>query len=446
MIAPQDKLIVDICGYGTNGEGVAKYQNYTIFVPFVAQGERVSVVVDYAKNNIAYASCLEVIQRSDRRVLPPCKYFGKCGGCQLQHLDYSEQLTIKRDIVVNNLRKIGGIDCEVLPVVSSPLQYGYRNKISLPVSGKTGNVHIGMYKSNTHQVVDVDKCSLAGKWCDDVVAIVRQFVNDNGLPPYNERRHTGLLRHIVARYIDGQLLVTLVANCAIRCNLRPLYKSLCNVFGQVGLFVNINTMANNVIMGQHTQHLFGLQYIKSNTNAVTYFVQTDSFFQVNDKVKDMLYSKAKELLYGQDTEVFIDCFSGVGLLTAAMYDRRYDSYSIEIQPSSVEDAKRMKEVNGFDRLTTICGDVTVELPKLIEQTRGKETCMIVDPPRKGLGETICNTIIINAPDRLVYISCDSATLARDLSILQQVYTIQRVEPYDLFPNTRHVETLVLLSK
>lgn len=446
MVQQNDKFYVDIDSYGTNGEGVGKYEDYTVFVPFVNKGERALVVADYVKRNIIYATCLELSSRAACRTVAPCKYYGKCGGCQLQHMDYTEQLKLKHDIVANNLRKIGGIDCEVLPVVGSPLQYGYRNKISLPFGGKTGNVRIGMYRNNSHEIVDVDKCVLAGEWCDKLVSIVRQFVNDNRLPPYDERRHTGLVRHLVGRYIDNQLLVTLVTNGAVKCNLCPLYQSLCQTFDKVGLFVNINTAHNNVILGKTTQHLYGIKHIQSSRDGVTYFVQTDSFFQVNDKVKDMMYSKARELLYGQDTEVFVDCFSGVGLLTAAMYDSRYDSYSIEIQPSSVEDAEHLKAVNGFDRLTTICGDVTVELPKLMEKTQGKKTCMIVDPPRKGLGETICNTLVANAPDRLVYISCDSATLARDLAMLSSVYDIQCVCPYDLFPNTRHVETLVLLVR
>lgn len=446
MIQIDDKITITIDGYGSFGEGVAHYQDYTVFVPMVVVSECVTVQVTFVKKNIVYAQVVDIVERSQHRVVAPCKHFGVCGGCQLQHIEYDQQRLIKQQLVANNLRKIGGVDCQVLPTVASPLQYQYRNKISLPFGGKTGAVKLGMYKQNTHYIVDIDSCSLAGEWADKLVEIVRRFVNENALPPYNERRHTGLFRHLVARYIDGQLLVTLVANGEIRANLRPLFERLSQSFNKVGLFVNINTAHNNVIMSDNTQHIFGIKHIVSTNNNVKYNVQTDSFFQVNDGAKDLLYAKAKELLYSGDAEVFIDCFSGVGLLTAYMYNDNCQCYSIEIVPQAVEDALALKQQNGLHNLQPICGDVAVELPKLIDKYRNKSCAMIVDPPRKGLGDTVCDIITNNAPDRLVYISCDSSTLARDLSKLTAVYNIAYCQPFDLFPNTRHVETLVLLVR
>ena len=428
-----------------NSETVGVVDCYTVFVPFMIVGERARVKINYVKGNVAYGDVVDLLTPSDRRVKNACPHFGRCGGCALSHMDYSEQLEFKRNKVAANLRKIAKLDVEVLPCVSSPKTVGYRNKLSLPVSGRKGNVVIGMYRRNSHSVVNTEKCDLGGDFATKLVAIFKKYCNEQGVVPYDEKTFTGEVRHLVARYLDGQLLVTVVSNGEFKHDLKPLAEMLGQSFDKFGLFVNVNTLRNNVILGKVTKHVCGLKYIEGMHLGVKYRLRPNSFFQVNDGVKDAIYLKVKELLDLSKTEVLVDCFSGVGILTNILASNSYDTYAIEIEPSAVEDANEMVELNNSPRATNICGDVTTELPRIVAANQGKRLAVVVDPPRKGLGETICNTLLQAEPDSIVYVSCDSATLARDLVLLSSKYTLTHVEPYDMFPHTDQVETLVCLE-
>lgn len=429
-----------------NAETVGTVDGYTVFVPFVAVGETVRVKVNYVKGNIVYADAVEILKPSDKRVKPLCDHFGKCGGCTLSYLNYAEQLTFKRGKVQNNFAKIGKIDFDIADCMPSPHVTGYRNKLSLPVSGRRGNVKIGMYARNTHKVVDTCGCMLGGEWSRDLVDIFRRYCNSVGVVPYDEKTFTGEVRHLVARYVNSQLLVTVVSNGCYKRDLRPLADAISKRFSQFGLFVNINTQHNNVIMGKTTQHVCGLQYIEGEHLGVKFRLRPNSFFQVNDGVKDGIYAKVRELLDVSGTDTLIDCFSGVGVLTTTLASSKYDTYAIEIEPSAVQDANDIAALNNSSRVHNVCGDVNVELPKIVKANAGKHISIVVDPPRKGLGEGICNTLLASNADNIVYISCDSATLARDLALLSVKYTITYAQPWDMFPQTDQVETLVCLVR
>ena len=426
-------------------QGVGEVENYHVFVPYVIVGETARVKINYVKRNVAYGDAVEIISPSPLRVKPACPLFGKCGGCSLMQMSYDEQLVFKRNKVEQNLRKIGKLDCEVLPCVPSSKQLKYRNKLSLPLCGKRGNAYVGMYRKNTHSAVKIDGCMLSDGWSEVLIREFTAYVNELRIAPYDERTFKGEVRHLVARYVDGQLLVAIVSNGEFNRDTVPLIKRLGKYFDRFGLFVNVNENKNNVILGKSTRHVYGLKYIESEHLGVKFRLQIDSFFQVNNEVKDAIYGKVKELLDVSQTEALIDCFSGVGVLTNVLASDGFDTYAIEIDPSAVEDAKALAELNG-KHITNICGDANVELPKLTKRLSGKRITMVVDPPRKGLGEKICDTIISANVDNVVYVSCDSATLARDLAMLAQAYDVTYVEPYDLFPQTDQVETLVHLSK
>lgn len=432
--------------YYANSETAGVVDSYTVFVPFLVMGETARVRINYVKGNVAYGDVVELIAPSDKRVKSTCQHFGKCGGCSLSHMDYQEQLAFKRNKVETNLRKIGKLDVDVLPCAPSPNTTGYRNKLSLPVSGKKGNVRIGMYRRNSHCVVDVPDCALGGEWARTLVTLFRQYCNEQGVAPYDEKTFSGEVRHLVARYLDGQLLVTVVSNGEFKHNLHPFVDLLSKAFAKFGIFVNINTLHNNVILGKVTKHVCGLKYIEGMHLGVKYRLRPNSFFQVNDGVKDAIYLKVKELLDLSHTEVFVDCFSGVGILTNILASNKYDTYAIEIEPSAVQDANEMAEINSSPRTHNICGDVTVELPRIVAANNGKRLSVVVDPPRKGLGENICNTLLQAEVDNVVYVSCDSATLARDLALLTTKYSVTYVQPYDMFPQTDQVETLVCLER
>lgn len=441
----QDDIITYTADAYSNAETVGQVDGYTVFVPQMIVGETAKVKVTYVKRNVAYARVLEVTNSSPLADSPKCEHFGKCGGCALSRMKYAEQLNFKRNKVAQNLRKIGKLDCEVLPCVPSPKQLGYRNKISLPVFGRKGNAYLGMYQKGTHKAVGTQDCMLADEWAKTLSRVFVSYLNDEKIAPYDERSFRGEVRHLVARYMDGQLLVAVVSNGEFRRDLKPLINRLSDRFDRFGLFVNVNNGKNNVIMGKTTRHVYGLKYIESEHLGVKFRLQIDSFFQVNNDVKNAIYLKARELLDLSQTEVLIDCFSGVGVLTNVLADDRFETYAVEIEPSAVEDAEELARLNG-KRIENICGDVNVELPKLTKKLAGKRITMVVDPPRKGLGEKICETILSADVDNIVYVSCDSATLARDLAMLSRSYDLTYVQPFDMFPQTDQVETVVRLVR
>ncbi len=428
----------------SNAETVGEAFGYTIFVSGLIVGESADVKITYVKGNVAYATVVRLLVTSPLRVTPPCPHYGVCGGCSLMHMTYAEQLNFKHNKVASNIQKIAKMHLQVQDCVPSTTVFGYRNKLSLPVRGSVGKVKIGMYQKNSHIVVDADDCLLADGWAQKLINIFRKYLNDNKIMPYNEKTFCGVVRHLVARWVDGQLLVTIVSNGEFPFDTKPLVVALATQFDKFGLFVNINTYKNNVIMGKVTKHIYGLKYIEGNHFDVQFRLRPDSFFQVNDGVKDKIYAKARQLLNTNNTQILIDCFSGIGILSNALSSPNYHTYALEILPSAVMDAEEIKRLNGNDNITNICGDVNVELPKLTEQHSDKVITMVVDPPRKGLGENICQTILTANVDNIVYISCDSATLARDLQMLSTKYTVQYIQPWDMFPNTDQVETLCYL--
>lgn len=445
MLKINDKVNFEATGYA-NAEAVGTIDGYTVFVPQMIVGEKALVKINYVKRNVAYATVEELLVPSRDRVKPKCKYYGKCGGCSLMHAAYCEQLKFKQNKVKNNLLKLGKIDFDIQPCFPSSKVFGYRNKLSLPVGGRVGNVKIGMYRKGSHTIVDVEDCLLGGDWAKKLVKLFRQYMNDESIEPYDEKTFKGQVRHLVARFVCNQLLVMIVTNGACKLNTESLQKALQKEFSAFGLFVNENHGKNNVIVGDKTHHVCGIECISGEHCGVKFHLHPESFFQVNDEVKDALYADVKRLLDVSDTEVLVDCFSGIGILTTVLCSDKYATYGVEIEPSSVADADANARLNRSPNLINLLGDANVFLPKITAEHKGKRLSLVVDPPRKGLGQGICNTIIDAEFDNVVYVSCDSATLARDLSYLSAKYAVKSVRPYDMFPQTDQVETVVLLSR
>lgn len=430
-----------------DSETVGTVDGVKVFVPFLCLGESAEVKINYVKGNVAYGDVVRITQPSSCRENPRCKYYGVCGGCALMHMKYSQQLAFKQRKVSRNIAKIGKLDgVTVGKCEPSPHVFAYRNKLSLPVSGQVGKVRIGMYKKGTHSVVDIDNCLLGGEWSKRLVELFRNYLNDNKIVPYDERTFNGEVRHIVARYVDGQLTVIVVSNGEFRHDLTKFYDTLCKNFDKVGLFVNVNTAKNNVILGSVTRYVAGIEYIEGTHLGTKYRLRPGSFFQVNDEVKNLIYKQVKDWAKDIQTDVLVDCFSGVGVLTNVLCSPSYDTFAVEIVPSAVKDADEMARLNDSPRLTNILGDANVVLPELTSKNTGKKLTLVVDPPRKGLGKGICDTICAAEFTAVAYISCDSATLARDLSMLSAKYDVVSVTPYDMFPNTDQVETVALLSR
>ncbi|MEG1528639.1 MAG: 23S rRNA (uracil(1939)-C(5))-methyltransferase RlmD [Clostridia bacterium] len=443
-----DDLLLDIVDLGANGEGIAHVDNQTIFVPYALVGEKVSAKVDFCKNGIAFTHLKKVITQSPHRVAPPCEVFGECGGCQLQHLAYEQQLELKRANVSNNFKKIAKLDVTCDNVIWQA-KYGYRNKLQMPISQIDGKLAFGFYKNSTHDIIEVDKCILHGDWCGKLINIVKTFAEENGILGYCESDDSGLLKHLVARYINKQLMVCLVIFGETLPNHGQLYKALKEKFSSVSLYININKVKNNVILGKKYVLLGGEKSIKTNVLWLKVEVQPASFMQINDGIRDKIYSTALSKV-GR-TNVLIDAYSGAGVLSALLAGKFEQVTGIEIVKEAVEDAQALVKANNISNCNFVLGDCSQELGKVAKAyvEQGKTITLIVDPPRKGCDKSVIEAIANAKPDYLLYISCNSATLARDIAYLLDLASDYALSPpalFDMFPQTKHVECVVLMSR
>ena len=448
MIKKNDILTLDIIDMGINGEGIAKLDNIVIFVPFALTGEKVKVQIINTKSQFYIAKLLEVISPSLSRVEAPCPVFRKCGGCSLQHLNYQNQLEFKKTLVQNNLKRIGGLETVVQPCISSNLQYHYRNKIQMPVGSMNEGVIVGMYAPNSHRIVATNYCYLQDNATNKVIEICNNFMNKFLIKGYNEQENSGLVRHIVARTLNNQVLITIVINGNRLPHSQELAKMLADHFNNIGLYININKQQTNVILGKEFIHIYGLKSLKNIEYGIKYEILPQSFMQINNDIKSKIYEKVFEIVKAGNFDCVIDSYSGAGLLSAMLAKVANQVYGIEIIPEATQCAEILKQQNNLINLINVNGDCATELPKLISQKNLTNLCMVLDPPRKGCDKNVLDTILNVKPKQILYISCNPATLARDLKVLTQNgnYKIQLCQPYDMFPNTSHVETLVQLTQ
>lgn len=434
-----DIITVIISDYGSNGEGVAKFNEYVVFVPYALVGERVNCKVLKIQKNIVFAKIEKVISKSKDRVTPVCPVFNRCGGCQLQHLSYEAQLELKTNIVKNNLRKIAGSEEEVLPCVASSKIYKYRNKMQLPVSYRG----LGFYANNSHDVVPISSCPLHDDWATDVIFIVHEYIKLFNISCYNEEKKSGNIRHIVARFIQDKLMLVIVGTSDKLTNTDFLIEVLGRKFENFSLYYNKNTKDNNVILSDEFTLIYGEGEQELNVSGISYSVSPQSFMQVNYDVQNLIYEKVSSLC--AECDYVVDAYSGAGLLSSILAKNNKQVYGIEIVREATENANKLAKKNNITNLTNINGDCAVALPKLVERLSGKGV-VVLDPPRKGCDEKVLNAILECEPEKVVYISCNSATLARDIKILSEKYNLSFVQPYDMFPQTKHVETVVCLDK
>ena len=457
----------EVLSLGSEGEGVIKLEGETAFVPFCLEGEEVSFKVLKAGDNVAYGKLTEVHTLSEHRAAPECPYFEKCGGCQLQHMDYETQLSFKRTAVQNCLKKLGGLDVEVDETVGSSLQYGYRNKLALPVGvDADGNNVVGFFAPRSHRIIPINSCPLQLDWSDKLILALKTFMRENGLRGYDEVTRKGDIRHIVGREVGGKLVITVVAPHEVDVN--PFAAILNNIFKDYTLWLNINDSRGNVIFGKSWRVICGGGYYTDEAEGIKFRVGANTFLQVNDDVRAKLYAGVIKACADEDA-VAVDLYSGGGLLTAMLAKSCRAAYGVEIVPEAVACADKLKEDNGLDeKMFNYCGAVEDKIEEVFQKTAGYSRVIVCDPPRKGMERTIVNAVLKSNADKVVLISCNPATLARDLGLLcgslieadnqlvknsdytaeglRGYYGIVSVTPYDMFPQTKHVETLVVLSK
>lgn len=447
----KNKIIeMTIDNLGHEGEGVGRYQGFTLFVPGALPQEHVRVKVVHVKKNYGYGELLEVLKESPERMVPPCPVYDQCGGCSLQHLSYIAQLRYKWQIVIDQLERIGKItDALVHPTIGMDEPWRYRNKVQVPIGEREGGLVAGFYAKGTHNIIDMNACLIQHERGDEVVATVKRIGQKLGIRPYNEVTGEGLLRHVVVKvgFSTGQLMIVLVTNGEkiprVEEWIQEIRESIPNV---TSILQNINTKRTNVILGDKTKVLWGQEVIYDTIGGLKFAISARSFFQVNPVQTEMLYNKALEYADLSGEETVIDAYCGIGTISLFLAKKAKKVYGVEIVPEAIADAKRNAKLNGIDNVEFEVGTAESILPKWKEAGIQADV-IVVDPPRKGCDESLLQTIIAMQPKRVVYVSCNPSTLARDLRILEDGgYKTLEVQPVDMFPHTAHVECVVLMSR
>ena len=446
IMKKNDNINLTIQNYGCNAEGVAVFDGQVVFVPYSLVDENIdaTIIKQTSKTNLAKIDQIKNV--SQERIVAPCPYFAKCGGCQLQHTNYQNTLKIKTEIVQNAISKIGKINCKVNDCIASDNQYAYRNKIAMPINPKTKS--LGMYRPDSHNIIDIDACMLQKQKINKLIKIFNQYLNQTKNTIFDEQTKKGLLKSLVAREIGDTLLVTVVINGDTLPDAKFLYDLLKQNFDNLGLSININKLKNNVILSNNFKNLFGIDNAILNEYEIKYQINNQSFLQVNDNIKHKIYDRIFEQI---KDDIVIDAYSGAGLLSAMIAKHAKKVFGIEIVEEATKLADNLAKQNNLNNLTNINGDCAVELPKLLStlsNTEKQNLTIVLDPPRKGCNKNVVDAILNAEPNKIIYLSCDPSTLARDLYLINQSnkYNINFIQPYDMFPQTKHVETLVVLNK
>ncbi len=446
-----DLVTLEIEDCGIDGEGIGKADGFTVFVKDAVIGDTVTAKIIKAKKNYGYGRLMEVLKPSPYRVEPKCEFARQCGGCQLQALSYDQQLVFKTNKVKGHLERIGGFtDIPMEPIIGMDELFHYRNKAQFPVGrNKEGKIVTGFYAGRTHNIIENRDCALGVAENKEVLDRVIAHMEKYGIEPYNEATGKGLVRHVLIRYgyFTKEVMVCLILNGNKLPKEEQLVKSLCEIPGMTSITINVNKKHSNVILGEEICLLWGQEYITDRIGDISYQISPLSFYQVNPMQTQKLYAKALEYadLHGQET--VWDLYCGIGTISLFLAQKAKFVRGVEIVPAAIENAKENAKLNGLENTEFFVGKAEEVLPREYKKNGVYADVIVVDPPRKGCDETLLETMVEMNPERIVYVSCDSATLARDLKYLcERGYELRKVCPVDQFGMTVHVETVVLLSK
>ena len=446
-----DIVTLEIVDCGTDGEGIGKADGFTVFVKDAVIGDIVTAKIMKAKKNYGYGRLMEILKPSPYRVEPVCPSARQCGGCQLQAVSYEEQKVFKEKKLRGHLERIGGFrDLPMEPMIGMDEPYHYRNKAQFPVGrNKEGRIITGFYAGRTHAIIENRDCALGIPQNKEILDIVIAHMEKYGIAPYDEMTGKGLVRHIFVRYgfFTGELMVCLIINGQDLPHQKELIEKLREIPGMASISLNINKKRSNVILGDKVKTIWGQEYITDKIGDISYEISPLSFFQVNPKQTWKLYSKALEYadLHGEET--VWDLYCGIGTISLFLAQQAKFVRGVEIVPVAINDAKRNAQINNIENVEFFVGKAEEVLPREYEKNGVYADVIVVDPPRKGCDEMLLKTILKMQPKRVVYVSCDSATLARDLRFLcDNGYELKKVCGVDQFPQTVHVETVVLLSR
>ena len=437
-----------VTDYTAEGQGVAHIEGCAVFIPNAIAGEKVRVRIEKAQKTWAAGKIVEILEKSPHRVNRECPVAKLCGGCDFWYMDYEEETRLKAERVRTNLNRMGGENLEEVPILAAPTCYGYRNKAQYPVAVKKGKAYAGFFRAGTHEVVDNKRCRILPEETDAVKDTVMDYVNQYRISVYDEVAHKGLLRHIYVRrgVVSGQILVCLVCNGDKLPKAEELLKRLKAIPGFTTLVLSVNTKKGNAVLGDKFITLYGPGYIEDTLCGLTFRLSPRSFYQVNHHQAQRLYQAAIEQAQITRDDLVLDLYCGVGTITLAMASAAGKVIGVEVIPQAVEDAKDNARRNGIENAEFFCGDAGAAALEL-EKQGIRPDVIVVDPPRKGLNADTIEALHRMSPRRIVYVSCDPATLARDVALLKQRgYCLKNAQAADLFPRCAHVESVVTLTK
>lgn len=457
-----DIVTLKIEDIGVDGEGIGKADGFTLFVKDAIVGDVIEAKVMKLKKNYGYARLMKILTPSEKRKEAKCPVARQCGGCQIQEMDYQEQLRFKEKKVRNNLERIGRFSREMLDAVMEPIcgmeePFHYRNKAKYPIgTDKEGSPTAGFYAGRTHQIIPNTSCALGKEVNTEILDIVLDFMKEYGLQAYDEKMGTGLFRHVLIRcgFKTGEIMVCLIVNGTEIPHADKLVEKLRGISGMTSITMNINRENTNVIMGKEIRPLWGQDYITDYIGEIKYQISPLSFYQVNPVQTEVLYSLACEYADLTGKETVWDMYCGIGTISLFLAKKAKQVYGVEIIPQAIEDARTNAKINGIENAEFYVGKAEEVLPAYYENfakehpgQQAHADVIVVDPPRKGCDQALLETMVRMEPDRIVYVSCDSATLARDLKYLcEEGYELKKVRPADMFPMTVHVETVVKLCR
>lgn len=444
-----DVIELEITGFSSEGSGVGHYDGQAVFVNGTAAGDTAECVIIKAKKNYAIGKLQNILKASPDRIIPDCPVFPRCGGCQYRHISYEAEKRIKTDKVRDAFKRIGHLDTVPLDAVGADSTERYRNKAQFPVETANGRLLAGFYAPFSHRVIDCKDCLLQPPEFADILRIAAKWCEKYKIPTYDEATHKGLLRHIYIRkaFNTGEIMVCLVINGDRIFKSEELISALTKANSNIKtVLLNFNTEDTNVIMGKKEKVLYGKGYIEDVLCGKRFRISPLSFYQVNHAQAEKLYNQAAEFAITPDTKVLLDMYCGAGTIGLTMADRVNSLIGVEIVPEAIEDAKINAKLNNAENARFICADAA-EAAKTLENEGIHPDTVILDPPRKGCERSLLETVVKMAPQRIVYVSCDPATLARDLAILEENgYKTQTAIPFDLFPRTVHIECVTYLIK
>lgn len=448
-VVKNEKYVVDIIDNGFEGEGIAKIDGLTVFVPGSIKGEKCEILIVKVLASHAYGKIVNIIEKSENRKESDCATYKRCGGCSLRHMTYESTLKLKRQVVQNLVNKGLKKKVEVLETIGMENPYNYRNKAQYPVGlNSEGQPEVGVFAQRTHTIIPIQTCLIQTEISQKIAKTILNSVKEKNIQVYNEENQKGLLRHIVIKVgkYTNQVMCILVVNDSKFNQEQELVKLLCEKYPEIKTIVkNINNKNTNVILGKENINLYGNGYIEDKLGEYIFKISPMSFYQVNPVQAEILYTTAINQANLDKNDILFDLYCGIG--TIGIFASKYVNkvYGIEIVPQAIEDAKENAKINDVKNIEFICGDVEVAFDELINKEKIVPSAIIVDPPRKGLDNKTVENIAKIKPAKLVYISCNPATMVRDLTKLENIYNIKAIQPVDMFPWTSSVETVTMLT-